>query len=167
VTTTVEIRPMTAAEKADLIAASLNAFLTSLHHADVEHLQVEAARIEAMRPSPLIKRMRDGVEAEQRARRAVQLLAELGDTADAVADRLRALEIKGAQCFSNVCPLSLYLERRGVVAYVSCEQVTVAIGSAKAFASMPKQAGEFVLRFDGGLYLDLIDAELTGEAGCA
>lgn len=56
----------TAAQLTDLCLAT---FTTGLRHADRLTLQHEAERVEAMRPSPLVVRMRAAVDAE-RARRA-------------------------------------------------------------------------------------------------
>lgn len=159
---------MTAAEKADLIAASFACFAEGLHHADPATLQHEAERAECQQRSPLVLRMRAQIDAEQNARRAVQLLVDLGATADKMADRLRALGIRGAQCFSNACPLGVYLETNGVTAYVSREEITVPV-TDDTFVSVdvPAAVATFVTRFDGGVYLDLIDPELNLLAGGA
>lgn len=157
----VATRRMNDAEKARLLACCVDRFTQGMHHADCDLLADEVARVEAMEPSPLVKRMRNIVEAEQTVRRAQQLLIDLGDTADKVADRLRALGIRGAQDWSNACPLSVYLDRHGIDAFVSAEEITVPVGEARAFVTTPPAIAAFIRLFDAGVYLDLVDPELN------
>lgn len=161
----VEVAPMTEAEKAALVEANFAHFVESLHFADQPTLDHEADRMGCQRPSPLVKRMRAQIAAEQTARRAHQLLVDLGDNADAIADRLRALGIKGAQCLANICPLAVYLDTHGITAYISAKTIIVPIDGETATVRLPVPPGVavFVERVDGGVYLDLIDAELNGE----
>ena len=88
-----------------------------------------------------------------------QVLAELPDTADGIADRMRALGIKGRKGGACECPLANYLKDRGL------PDVAVARYYARAFkggvteAEMPPAASEFVYRFDHGVYLDLVEVD--------
>lgn len=161
----IDVAPMTEAQKLKVIERGFARFIESLHFADQPTLDHEADRMGCQRPSPLVKRMRAQIAAEQAARRAHQLLVDLGDNADAIADRLRALGIKGAQCLANICPLHFYLETHGITAYISAEEITVPIDgdTATVRLDVPPGVAAFVPWFDGGVYLDLIDAELNGE----
>ena len=156
---------VTDAEKAEIIAASLQRFAAGLHHADAAQLAYEANRLEDLQlvhASPVTIQMQAYVAAEQDLRRAHQLLAELGDSADAIADRLRALGIKGAQCYSGYCPLAIYLENNGITAYISREEISVAV-TADVLVRMdvPPPVATFIKHFDNGIHLDLIDPKLT------
>lgn len=171
VTTTAPVRhdvePMTPAERAEIIAKFLDHYTTALaHFSDVE-LGHEADRVESFQKSKTGKKMRAMVAAERDVRRAHQLLADLGGTADKVADRLRALGIKGARCFSNICPLATYLETQGVTAYIGPDEITVPVGGSEdtyVHLPVPAAVAAFVGHFDGGVYLDLINPELTDVA---
>lgn len=156
----VDVAPMTEAQKLKMIEDGLDHFIKSLHFADRDTLDHEAERNEYMEPSPLVLRMRAQIAAE----RATRLLVKLGDDADAMADRLRALGIKGTRLLSNVCPLAVYLGTQGITAYVSREEITVPVDDDTTVRlPVPAATAVFVERFDGGVYLDLIDAELNGE----
>lgn len=166
VTTTAPVRhdvePMTPAERAEIIAKFLDHYATALKHFSDVELRHEADRVESFQKSKTGKKMRAMVNAERTIRRALQLLTKLGDTSDAIADRLRALGIRGVQCLSNICPLAVYLESQGITAYVSREEITVPVeGGADVRRPVPAAIGVFVGRVDGGVYLDLIDAEAT------
>jgi hypothetical protein len=157
-----DVAPMT---KAELIAANLAHFITGLHHADPLTLQHEAERNEYLEPSPLVLRMRAQITAEQTARRAHQLLVDLGGTADAIADRLRALDVKGVRLLSNVCVLAVYLQTKGITAYVSREEIAVPVDDdTNVCLPVPDACAAFLEHFDGGVYLDLIDANLEAAA---
>jgi hypothetical protein len=77
--------------------------------------------------------------------RVTAALAELGDTRDAVADRLRALNIKGYRNDENLCPIALYLARidQGWVVEVLKGGVYIDDGDER------------------GIYLDLVDNHNT------
>lgn len=92
--------------------------------------------------------------------RATAALAELGDTPDAVADRLRALEIKGWMGSESMCPIAVYLARLddtwvvevlGEQAFISDDEITT------VEVDLPEPVSLFVRRFDQGVYLDLAD----------
>lgn len=86
-----------------------------------------------------------------------QLLAELGDTADDVADRLRALGIKGERGVGEHCPIANLLHSNG---YEGAEVDTDTIYPEGSFGDVevdaPEPVEEFIRRFDDGVYLDLI-----------
>lgn len=91
-----------------------------------------------------------------------KLLAELGDTPDAVADRLRALDVKGYQSSPPCCPVALYLVGRGVDRPLvdDCD-VQTGPRSARSVHPNPPAVRAFIHRFDQGVYLDLVE---SGEA---
>jgi hypothetical protein len=96
--------------------------------------------------------------------RAAAALAELGDTPDAVADRLRALEIKGWRGSESMCPIAVYLARldQDLVAEVLEEEVWLIVEDELPVAvPMPEPASWFVQRFDQGVYLDLADGQVA------
>jgi len=155
---------MTDAERAALIDASFAHFCQGLHVASAADLQHEADRIESQRPSELVFKMRAQINAVRDLRRAYGLLTKLGNDADAIADRLRAKGIKGARVLSNICPLAIYLETQGVTAYVSAESLSVPVDEHTTVdMPVPPAVAVFVPRFDGGVYLDLIDTSLVGD----
>jgi hypothetical protein len=92
-----------------------------------------------------------------------RLLADLGDTADAVADRLRALEIKGRRKEPCACPIANYLLSKTDAVEVSVIQarsrfiILTPIGSRWQRVPNPEPVGEFLKRFDQGVYLDLVE----------
>ncbi len=91
-----------------------------------------------------------------------QLLAELGDTADAVADRLRALGIKGIPGDACWCPVASYLKRNGYEAVaVSMSDWGCALSVEQGYGAIdgdtPGPVVEFIARFDEGVYLDLVE----------
>jgi hypothetical protein len=167
-TAAVDFKPVTEAEKAAIIAAGLERFANGLHHADDDHLAYEVNRLEDQQiahASPVITQMRAQATAEQDARRAVRLLTDLGSTGDAIADRLRALGIKGAQCFAGNCPLATYLATHGIAAFVSCDELSVPVtDNVFVRLAVPAAAAVFIKNFDRGVYLDLVDPELTDPA---
>jgi len=157
-----DVRLMTEADKLQLIASCLKRFTEGMHRADLDLLQDEAARVEYMEPTPLVLRMRAVVAAE----RAVRLLADLGDTADKIADKLRALDVRGVRLLSNVCVLAVYLDTKGITAYVSRDQIAVPVDDdTNVCLPVPDAIAAFLAHFDGGVYLDLIDAEPNLLAG--
>jgi hypothetical protein len=98
------------------------------------------------------------MNADDTAAHVRDLLDQLGDTPDKVADRFRTLGIKGTRglachCLACHCPVAIYLERHfgsGNVAvgtdYVTVDGIDVLLQDAVI---------EFVKRFDQGVYLDL------------
>jgi hypothetical protein len=84
-----------------------------------------------------------------------------GPTADDVADRLRALEIKGMSKDCSRCPIAVYLRQlpdlAGELFEVDTERVTILTGHGiVAEVPMPEPMSWFVQRFDHGVYLDLV-----------
>lgn len=88
--------------------------------------------------------------------RVEQLLAELGDTADAVADRLRALEIKGVRGSDCNCPVAEYLKRAGLTDVSVGDWIFT--GQDADELDTPQVIRDFIERFDKGVYLDLVEA---------
>lgn len=90
-----------------------------------------------------------------------KLLADLGDTADAVADRLRALGIKGKQAWACACPVANYLVRNGYEGAVfSAEEYAIPNPDDVwnvLTGRTPQPVGLFIDRFDEGVYLDLVE----------
>jgi hypothetical protein len=98
--------------------------------------------------------------------RVTAALAELGDTCDAVADRLRALEIKGWRGSESMCPIAVYLARidKTWVAGVIEHEVYITTGDETTEPDevpLPEPVSEFVQRFDKGVYLDLADGAVA------
>jgi hypothetical protein len=97
--------------------------------------------------------------------RAAAALAELGDTPDAVADRLRALEIKGWRGSESMCPVAVYLARVDYSWVVEVLDIEVWFHIERlddAFEMpLPEPVSEFVQRFDKGVYLDLADGQVA------
>lgn len=98
--------------------------------------------------------------------RAAAALAELGATPDAVADRLRALEIKGWRGSESMCPVAVYLARldESWVAEVLEEQVWIGISDDEITpieVDLADPVSLFVRRFDRGVYLDLADGSVA------
>lgn len=90
-----------------------------------------------------------------------QILADLGDTPDAVADRLRALGITGQQVSGCACPIALYLNQNGFSG-ASVNHLTALVknpaGDFKTIeVAMPRPVSRFINRFDDGVYLDLVE----------
>lgn len=93
-----------------------------------------------------------------------QLLAELGDTADAVADRLRALGVKGQRAMSQHCPIANYvranapgLSRVRVLPTAVKFRRDGAPISAWQWVVTPDAVHKFANNFDAGVYLDLME----------
>lgn len=87
-----------------------------------------------------------------------QALAELPDTADGIADKMRALGIKGTQEHGDSCPLANWLKSRGfAIPWFGSLWVTVWDGIEHRECDTPDGASEFVRRFDAGVYLDLVE----------
>lgn len=87
-------------------------------------------------------------------------LAELGDTADAVAASLAAAQCRGWRGSSYRCPVANYLRTLGwsvpdvdagvFAIYDGADETRIAEGP------LPSGVKEFIGRFDAGLYGDLI-----------
>jgi hypothetical protein len=83
-------------------------------------------------------------------------LAGLGDSPDAIADRLRALGIKGRRANESCCAIANLIKS---VDGVTC--VVVKNANAWLFPDSRIQlrgpVAEFIERFDRGVYLDLVE----------
>lgn len=96
------------------------------------------------------------------AHRAARTLDELGPTPDDVADRLRALGIKGDRGSSCACPIALILRAvDGVEDADVLETIAEVWDKANPDAAavevhVPQPVSEFIVRFDKGVYLDLV-----------
>ncbi len=93
--------------------------------------------------------------------RITELLTGLGDTADAVADRLRALGIKGPRWDSCRCPVAKLLHTNGYPNVEVDNGWTWPDGSLDNLipeVRTPAAVGEFIQHFDKGDYLDLVEA---------
>ena len=91
-----------------------------------------------------------------------KLLADLGDTADAVADRLRALGSKGFKADACRCPVARYIETQSTYTGPAVAQDTTVVDdpdeSCRAPEALtPGPVKEFICRFDRGVYLDLVE----------
>lgn len=99
---------------------------------------------------------RPTVTAEQ----VTAALTELGSSAEAIADRLRALEIKGTRGDACECPIAVYLHRRfGIRAVVSSgpgSTVDWRSGPGWHAICTPMPIVDFIGRHDRGVYLDLV-----------
>lgn len=88
-----------------------------------------------------------------------EALAGLPDTADGIADRMRALGIKGKQLKSGCCPIANWLKTEGFT-HASVGQ-TACLGRRGSATTedvrSPRAVAEFVRRFDAGVYLDLVE----------
>lgn len=98
---------------------------------------------------------------ETLTRRAERALDELGLTADCVADRLRALEIKGEPKSLEHCPVANYLRSR--IAGLRDVEVTgtatwVAGDGDTRIVTTPAPVAAFVRDFDLGIHLDLVQS---------
>lgn len=95
-----------------------------------------------------------------------QALAELPDTPDGIADRMRVLGIKGYCGDAYNCPIANWLLRPdtgyegasvGDIRIEVCDD-----DSGFQDAPMPPAVAEFVRRFDAGVYLDLVEPQTSG-----
>lgn len=86
-------------------------------------------------------------------RRALELLAQLGDTPDQIAANLTKLGIKGARQRSCACPIFNYLAKAGVpLIGVDSEMVAYPDSVSRDMLWLPEPVGQFVYRFDQGDY---------------
>lgn len=92
-----------------------------------------------------------------------RLLADLGDTADAVADQLRAKGIKGEPRKCAACPVQNYLRPLTTAPNLSTTGVSVWFddpdGDVPIEVMLPRPVSQFISLFDLGVYLDLIQTE--------
>jgi hypothetical protein len=91
---------------------------------------------------------------------AGRALFQLGASADDIANRLRALEIKGDTCSENTCAVAVFLGRLPGVADVDVLEthaLLYPVGSATAVeVDLPAPVQVFVQHFDRGVHLDLV-----------
>ena len=87
-----------------------------------------------------------------------QALAELPDTADGIADRMRALGIKGKRHYITCCPLATFLRDKGIRGAV-IDGMEASIRGVDDFTPLTGSQAEFVRRFDAGVYLDLVEVD--------
>jgi hypothetical protein len=93
-------------------------------------------------------------------------LSGLGNTADEVADRLRALGIKGIRDDAACCPIARLLESAlgaGIAVCVGNFSITILGplgpgGLGFEIEDAPDAVREFISRFDDSVYLDLAEA---------
>ena len=92
-----------------------------------------------------------------------QLLAELGDTADKVADTLRAKDIKGEKR-PRFCPIANYVRESlpGLATVAAVPNrvkfwVTESAISAAEWVPTTPAVRAFMGNFDRGVYLDLVE----------
>jgi len=89
-------------------------------------------------------------------------LAELGDTPDAIADRLRALGIKGRQHSMRFCPIARLIEPLNGVEFVEVDGRYAFLSpdiDTTDWVWLPQPVREFVSWFDDGVYLDLAEVQ--------
>lgn len=85
-----------------------------------------------------------------------QMLADLGDTPDKVADTLAAENIKGQPCNGLLDPVALYVSTKtGEVAWVTATTVEVEEDDYSYQVTMPEPVRIFSERFDRGHYPQL------------
>lgn len=144
-----------APDMAALTEQVLANFQRDLAAADELQLNHLAQRAEGRYATSLGQRERALVDAE----RAHRILQALGGTADRVADRLRAVEIRGHQDVGVGCPIANYLELAGMPAFVDVAWYWLLGDPAGTHHEMPPAVSVFIRRFDDGMYLDLIDAD--------
>lgn len=88
-------------------------------------------------------------------------LVALGDTADAIADRLRAKGIKGLQQDDYRCPIAHLIRTLGVEEVAVCENAIQFLDNDcyGVEIATPEAIEQFIQNFDGGMYLDLVDLD--------
>lgn len=97
------------------------------------------------------------------AERVAALLAELGDHSDAIADRFRALGLKGVRKAVDCCPVAAYLQNCGIEGAMvdadSNDELFVRDFDRTLVGPVefPGAVADFVLAFDRGVYLDLVE----------
>jgi hypothetical protein len=94
------------------------------------------------------------------APRVIEAITDLGDTPDAIADRLRALGIKGRPGACDTSPLARFIQTIPGAGDAYAGYDTVDLRNGEAPLDLPEAAVEFGARFDRGVYLDLIDMDV-------
>lgn len=90
------------------------------------------------------------------AEEVLDLLEELGEGGQDVADTLYDLKIKGDRDKAGSCPLANYLRSQGVAdARVNCDELEW--GEFREVLALPEGCGDFVVRFDAGAFPDLLE----------
>jgi hypothetical protein len=86
---------------------------------------------------------------------------QLGHTSDDVADRLRALNIKGRRHMPHQCAIANLLLRQDQVVAVevleAVAEVFLAGCTEPVEIPVPEPTSEFIVDFDRGVHLDLVD----------
>jgi hypothetical protein len=105
--------------------------------------------------------MQDTVPAptETITTRVTRTLDELGHSADDVADRLRALGIKG-QALAHCCPIANLLRQLDCVISVDVLEIFAGVlgdDGRDIQVDVPEAVSTFIARFDAGVYLDLVE----------
>lgn len=88
------------------------------------------------------------------------ILDDLGSTPDAVANRLRALGIKGEQGSACDCPIARLLLQAEQVKAVEVDAGDIRVvedGHPSRWVRPPAAVDVFIHLFDEGVYLDLVD----------
>jgi hypothetical protein len=85
-----------------------------------------------------------------------QALSELPDTPDGIADRMRALGIKGERVSVTRCPVAKYLTGLGFKGVV-VNQYYVRTGPPEEAVPTPPALAGFIQRLLDGVYLDLVE----------
>ncbi len=107
--------------------------------------------------------MTDKVTTEELQRQVRNLLDELATErlADGVADRLRARQIKGKRADSCGCPIANLIKTLPGVEEVDVMGPAVLVwgkGLPGSFVvALPEVVRGFILNFDTGIYLDLVE----------
>jgi hypothetical protein len=93
----------------------------------------------------------------------VSTLNQLGPTADEVADRIRALGIKGRRHSPERCPIANLLTSIPGVMIAEVLEADVEIfvsedeGTDVIEIPVPDAVSDFIVQFDRGVHLDLVD----------
>lgn len=96
-----------------------------------------------------------------------EALAALPKTADGIATFLAERGIKGVRKDDCICPIAQYLTGFGSWEWspeVGCNYIAAEDDDGEGFReSTPEHVTEFIVRFDGGAWPDLV-AEVAGDA---
>jgi hypothetical protein len=91
------------------------------------------------------------------APRVLAAITDLGDTPDDIADRMRALNIKGRLGSCDTCPLARFIQTIPGAENALVGFNVVELKNDEPVVVLTYAAIEFRYRFDRGLYSDLID----------